>query len=292
MSELIRDIDPGKLPPRTRAIYSEIGTAITRGWRPSELAEKLGVAPSWLSVCIGELRTALGLLNGVFPTLSEEEYDALRESIARRGVEVPIVVDEQGVIDGHARVAALHDLAEICDLVDAYPNWSDISSMGQEDAVEMYGRDTWDAVNRLADYGPLVVEALERRWEEPPVDRREGLSFEERRRLAITLNSGRRQLERGDLRLLVEVELMVDPDRTNREIGALVGCSGQWVGQVRAQLAEEERLLANPQAAVESESTFTLRRVAELVCPHCAHDLVVLRAGRDFQLEELAAGEG
>lgn len=284
MSALIQDTDPGKLPPKTRAIFSEVGLAIGMGWKPSELAAKLGVAPSLLSEWLAELRTALGLLNGVFPTLSDEEYAALRESVARQGVLVAIHVDEHGIIDGHHRARACEELAEICELVDAHPTWSDIASMGRADAVEMYGRETADAVERLAGYGPLVFEALDRRWENPPIERHTGLSTEERRRLSVSLNAPRRHLERGQRRQVVEVELMLDPDRTNGEIGALAGCSHQWVAQVRQQLREDEALLSKPQVEDEVQVLEAWRPVTEICCPNCSKTLALERAGREFRL--------
>jgi ParB-like chromosome segregation protein Spo0J len=47
----------------------------------------------------------------VMPPLSDEEYQALKESIAERGVELPLVLDAEGnVIDGHHRMRAVEEL--------------------------------------------------------------------------------------------------------------------------------------------------------------------------------------
>lgn len=47
----------------------------------------------------------------LFPSLSEEEYSALKESISTHGVQMPIVVDEAGnVLDGHQRLRACEEL--------------------------------------------------------------------------------------------------------------------------------------------------------------------------------------
>src|SRR5215213_3963579 len=47
----------------------------------------------------------------VMGPLSEEEYAALKASIAMRGVEIPLVVDVEGeVIDGHHRRRAVAEL--------------------------------------------------------------------------------------------------------------------------------------------------------------------------------------
>lgn len=289
----MQDTDPGKLPPRTRAIYSEVGLAIGQGWRPGELAAKLGVAPSWLSELLAELRTALGLLHGIFPTLSDDQYRALLASVAAHGVQVPIVVDERGIIDGYARVRAVEELAELCRLAEALPMWAEIA--GDDDRnhqVELHGRDIVEQAEQIAGYGPgLVFRALERRWQNPPIDRRVGLTDVERRELAVSLNAQRRHLDRGQIRQVVEAELMLNPFRSNVVIGELAGCSHQWVAQVRAQLEEDEKRLANPQPEDEVQVLEPWRPVAQLDCPHCHHHVAVLRAGKEFKLEELPAGD-
>lgn len=289
----MQDVDPGKLPPRTRAIYSEVGLAIGQGWRPGELAAKLGVAPSWLSELLAELRTALGLLHGIFPSLSDDQYQALLASVARHGVQVPIVVDEHGIIDGYARVRAVEELAEICNLVAGVPMWAEIAGDDDRDhAVELHGRAAVEAAEQIAGYGPDLAEfALARRWEDPPVDRRVSLTETQRHDLAVSLNAQRRHLDRGQLRQLIEVELMLDPARSDSAIAELAGCSRGWVGQVRRQLEEDERMLADPQAEVEVEVLPPWKPVAQLDCPHCHHHVAVLRGGKEFKLEELPAGE-
>ena len=292
MSELIKDVDPGNLPPRTRQIFFDVGTAIEQGWKPIELAQMLGVAPSFLSECIAELRTALGLVNGVFPNGSDEEYEALRESIGRQGVRVPIVMDDHGIIDGHQRARACRELAHIAGLADALPEWRQITEEADADrgaARELHGREAVDQALYLKECGDaLIALAGEANWADPPIERLQGLTPTARRELAVTLNAHRRHLERGQLRLLVEVELMLDAKRPNHAIGSLVGCSEEWVRQIRHQLAEDEKLLANPQREVETQ-VVGFRTVAELECPHCQYHLALLRGGREFQLE-LTAG--
>lgn len=294
MSELILDVDPGKLPPRTRRIFLDVGAAIEQGWKPIELAQQLGVAPSFLSECIGELRTALGLVNGVFPTASDEAFTELLWSVAERGVEVPVVLDEHGIIDGHARVRAVETLEWIVAQAAAWPEWERIAEQAADDrghAREVHGKETVETCERLAEFGPrLVMLAGERHWEDPPIDRRAKLPPAERRRLAVLLNAHRRHLHRGDLRLLVEVELMLAPKRSDAEIGRLVGCTGQWVGQIRAQLVEDEKLFADAQPDAEVKPlSAAWKPVVELDCPHCSRHLALERAGRDFRLE-LTAG--
>jgi ParB-like chromosome segregation protein Spo0J len=47
----------------------------------------------------------------VMPPLSDEEYQALKEDIAERGVMLPVVLDGEGnVIDGHHRIRAVEEL--------------------------------------------------------------------------------------------------------------------------------------------------------------------------------------
>ena len=47
----------------------------------------------------------------VMPPLTEEEYAELKEDIRRRGIQVPIEVDEAGTpIDGHYGLKAYHEL--------------------------------------------------------------------------------------------------------------------------------------------------------------------------------------
>ncbi|QDT24443.1 DNA methyltransferase [Gimesia chilikensis] len=50
-----------------------------------------------------------------FPVMSEEEFEALKASIADRGVEVPIIVDQSGeVVDGFQRKRACEELGIDC----------------------------------------------------------------------------------------------------------------------------------------------------------------------------------
>jgi hypothetical protein len=291
-SELIKDIDPGKLPPRTRQIFSHVGAAIEAGWKPTELAQNLGVQPSFLSELIAELRTALGFVNGVFPTASDADYETLRESIARQGVNVPIVVDDEGVIDGLLRARACTELAHIAQLATELDDYEQIAAAAAEDSAaarDLHGKQTVEDARYLVDVGPdLIALALERRWADPPIDRRTSLTPVQRRQLAISLNAHRRHLDRGQLRLLVEVELMLDPSRPNTAIATLVGCTHQWVAQIRQQLIDDEARFANPQAPVEVQ-VLEPKRLTELDCPHCHGHLALLRAGREFQLELTAA---
>lgn len=210
------------------------------------------------------------------------------------GVQVPIVVDEHGIIDGHARARACTELAHAADLLYLYPGWEEIAeaaAANRVEALDEYGKQTVADAQYLASLGPDVLAALPaRRFAEPPIDRREKLSDAERRGLAVTLNAHRRHLDRGERRLLVEVELMLGPDRSDGQIARVVGCSRQFVWQVRQQLAADEKAFANPRSHVEATSGLApWRPVTELDCPNCQHHLRLERAARDFRLE-LTAG--
>lgn len=114
-NELTLDIAPGRLSPQSKATYDSIWMEIANGHKPSELASSLGVAPSWVSDRLAELKLEILFSQGVFPPLSDEQYDALRTSIDEQGVLVPIVVDEDGaVIDGRHRKKIAAELGREC----------------------------------------------------------------------------------------------------------------------------------------------------------------------------------
>ena len=62
----------------------------------------------------------------LLPPLSEEEYAALKEDIAKRGVLVPVEYDEDGnILDGHHRVRACEELG--------IKNWPSIVRIGMSE---------------------------------------------------------------------------------------------------------------------------------------------------------------
>jgi hypothetical protein len=304
MTEPMQGVDLGTLPPRIRQIYSEVWKPIAQGWKPIELARSLGVSPSFVSELLAELRAAAAFSAGMFPPVSDDEYRGLLESIAAVGIQAALVVDEHGVIDGYARLRALRELAHICALAEQLPDWESVAaeaSVDREATIVRYGQEAhadWDhrdaekhgrKVVQKAEYlasigAELVAIALDRRWMHPPVDRREDLTPAQRRTLAITLNTPRRHLSRGELRLLIEVELTLDPTRSDPEIARLVGCTRQWVNMIRLELERGES-----QEQVEGATPCSWRPVVELACPSCSHHLALERAGREFRLE-LTAG--
>lgn len=85
------------------------------GWKETELASKLGRTPSWVSERLSELRTEILLQNGILPPLTDAEYAALRDSIRRQGVLLPVLVDENvELIDGRHRLRITDELNLPC----------------------------------------------------------------------------------------------------------------------------------------------------------------------------------
>lgn len=88
-----------------------IGESIPDGYRLNEIARELGQQPSWVSERLASLRNELLLQSGLFFPLAESEYEALRESIRRHGVQTPIVVGEQiACVDGRHRLLIAEEL--------------------------------------------------------------------------------------------------------------------------------------------------------------------------------------
>lgn len=292
-SERIQGLDPGKLPPRARLELMQ-AAAQADGWRPKELADEIGERQGFVSEMSHELRLAVGFANGVFPDLRPDEYEDLLLSIAENGVRVPVVLDEHGdVIDGHARVRAYDELRWIADAVDAEEEWRQIVEDGAAESSSFRVKQAKDDITRLDSYdSDLVALACERNWQDIPVERREGLSQEERRRLIVSLNAGPkgRVLKRAELRILIEVELMIDratgEKRSYREIARLVGCDHSYVWQVKKAMEDEEAALANPEPEVWSDSTpaIVYRPIYSLACPHCTYSLALERAGKEYRL--------
>ena len=114
-SELNLAPDPGNLSPRSRSTYWAIWVLVQEGIKPTEIANKLGRAPSYVSDELKAFYTEVCFQQGIFPPLADEEYEALKDSIAERGVEVPIVVDEHGeIIDGRMRRHIARELGIDC----------------------------------------------------------------------------------------------------------------------------------------------------------------------------------
>lgn len=111
MSELSLDVDPGKLPPRSRTVYELIWLPMLEGKKPGEIARELEVPPSWVSDRLKELYTDILLAHGIFQPLRGDEYESLRDHIAEHGVIQPVLVDENGeTIKGRTRRKIANEL--------------------------------------------------------------------------------------------------------------------------------------------------------------------------------------
>ena len=80
------------------------------GYRINEIATELNVTPSWVSQRLDELRSEIILQTGGFLPLTDTEYDALKDSIAQHGQQVPILVGTTGLLDGKHRLLCLREL--------------------------------------------------------------------------------------------------------------------------------------------------------------------------------------
>lgn len=244
-SELTLAVDRGNLSPRNKAVYDLIWIPVSQGVKPTEIATRLQRAPSWVSDRLKEFYTEALFQQGVFPPLPPDEYQALRDSIAERGVEVPIVVDEHGdVIDGRMRRHIARELGIEC-----------------------------------------------------PSEVRAGLTLDERRELAVTLNGPRRHMSRQQKRQLVVSELMVGRDRSDRAIGRLAGVDGKTVGKIRAELETEEDTWRKAKPPVESAESpqpeparndvaVTERFQGIVECPCCRERLELWRRGGEWMLDQ------
>ena len=99
------------LSTRSRAIKILIGDKLPDGYRLNEIATELGVSASWVSQRLDELRNELLLQSGHFLPLTDTEYQALKDSIAEHGQQVPLLIGEHiACLDGKHRALVLRDL--------------------------------------------------------------------------------------------------------------------------------------------------------------------------------------
>jgi len=131
-----------------------------------------------------------------------------------------------------------------------------------------------------------------------PFETRTGLSLDERRELAVTLNGPRRHMNRQQKRQLVVSELMVSRDRSDRAIGRLAGVDHVTVGKVRRELEDEEATWsrAQSQEVVEGGEThqparndvaITERFQGHVECPCCSERLELWRRGGEWMLDQV-----
>jgi ParB-like nuclease domain len=88
-----------------------IGDRLPEGYRINEIANELGVTPSWVSQRLDELRNELLLATGRFFPLSDAEWTSLKQSVRDHGVQTPIVIGEHiPLVDGRHRCIASREL--------------------------------------------------------------------------------------------------------------------------------------------------------------------------------------
>lgn len=111
MSRLLQEVDLNKLSPKNKAVRILIGDQIPEGYKLNEIAAELGQPASWVSERLAELRAELLATGGIFPfPLSDNEYQALRDDIEENGIQVPIIIGENGLLDGRHRCLIWRDL--------------------------------------------------------------------------------------------------------------------------------------------------------------------------------------
>jgi hypothetical protein len=82
----------------------------------------------------------------------------------------------------------------------------------------------------------------------------EGLTEEQEHELAISLNAARRQLTRSQRKQLVQAELMRNPARSDRLLGAICGVHGETVAAYRAEIAAQQTFSAPTTPSPETGS--------------------------------------
>lgn len=81
------------------------------GYNLTEIATSLGRTPSWVSERLNELRSELLLQTGLFFPLTDQEYEALHDSIERHGIQSPIILGEHiPLVDGRHRLLIAEEL--------------------------------------------------------------------------------------------------------------------------------------------------------------------------------------
>ena len=107
----LAEIDLTKLSPRSQATQTLIGTELWEGQTIQQTATKLGLSASKASSLLERLREELALQNGLLAPLTPPEYDALHDSIAEHGIQVPVVLGTHlGLIDGRHRLVVAQEL--------------------------------------------------------------------------------------------------------------------------------------------------------------------------------------
>lgn len=107
---VFQGLDMESLSPRSQSISLLIGEDLVEGYRPNEIAEKLGRPSSWVAERLEELKAEIALDTGHFLPLSYNEFESLTESIKEFGVHSPVLIGEHQLIDGRHRWIISHTL--------------------------------------------------------------------------------------------------------------------------------------------------------------------------------------
>jgi ParB-like chromosome segregation protein Spo0J len=110
----VSDIDWNRLSPRSRETLEKIAVPIAEDGKSMEqVAGELGIDRREVAKAMELLReeAEAQVHGGQLPPLSQDDYEALRESIRTHGQLVPILVDGNGeILDGVHRARACQDL--------------------------------------------------------------------------------------------------------------------------------------------------------------------------------------
>lgn len=113
MSRSVADYDVSRLSTQARETLHTIAVPVSEGAKQDELAKQLGITKRELATRMNALRRELDdqAQGATVRPMTQEEYEALRDSIAEHGQLVPAIVDERGqLIDGHNRARACAEL--------------------------------------------------------------------------------------------------------------------------------------------------------------------------------------
>lgn len=95
----------------------------------------------------------------------------------------------------------------------------------------------------------------------------QGLSAEQERQIAVTVNMARRHMNRTQKRLVIRNELQRDWSRSSRQIATICGVSAPTVEEVRFEMRMEAEATMNPTAVPVSESQAGAQRSPGVFMP-------------------------
>lgn len=113
MSPSVADFDVSRLTARARETLETIALPLGDGAKAAELAVRLGISKRDVTERMKELRAELEAQTdgGTLPELREDDYEALKASIAEHGLIYPIIRNWQlEVVDGRNRLRACEEL--------------------------------------------------------------------------------------------------------------------------------------------------------------------------------------